>query len=131
VFGKISAAARDPIVYDLDWDEDERLADWRRVVDRTVTLPPALAAAGAITAWHAIEPLQHTPWLGRLLAAAMLRARGKTRARLSCLGVGLRAIPSERRRVADQAQRIVAWLEAQPPKAGSRITTAGSPLDRC
>ena len=61
---------RDPLVYDPDWDEDGRLDDWRAVVDQTRSLPPTLAAAIAADAWDAIEPLQHTPWLGRLLAAS-------------------------------------------------------------
>ena len=65
---------RDPLVYDPDWDEDARLDDWRAVVEQTRTLPPTLAAAIAADAWDAIAPLQHTPWLGRLLAAALLRA---------------------------------------------------------
>ena len=73
------ARERDPLVYDPDWDEDARLVDWRAVVDQTRGLPPALAAAIATEAWDRIEPLQHTPWLGRLLAAALLRGRGKTR----------------------------------------------------
>ena len=51
-----------------------RLARRRRA---TARLPPTLAAAIAADAWGAIEPLQQTPWLGRLLAAALLRARGQ------------------------------------------------------
>jgi hypothetical protein len=50
---------RDPLVYDLDWDEDSRIADWQHVVEQTRTLPPALAAAIAAVAWDRIEPLQH------------------------------------------------------------------------
>lgn len=103
---------RDPLVYDLDWDEDERLVAWRAVVDQTRGLPPALAAAIAADAWDRIEPLQHTPWLGRLLAAALLRARGKARWHLPCLHDGLRAIPRERRRPREAASRLAVQLEA-------------------
>ena len=97
---------RDPLVYDLDWDEDQRLAAWRSVVDQTRRLPPTLAAAIAAEAWRTIEPLQHSPWLGRLLAAALLRQRGKTRSHLCCLHGGLKAIPRERRRVARQRRPL-------------------------
>jgi hypothetical protein len=105
------AVERDSLVYDLDWDEDARLAEWRALVEDTRDLPPTLAAALAHEAWRAIEPLQHAPGLSRLLAAALLRERGKTRAHLACLAEGARIMPRERRRTRDVANRLVAGLE--------------------
>ena len=115
---------RDPLVYDPDWDEDARLGDWRAVVEQTRTLPPTLAAAIAAEAWDAIAPLQHTPWLGRLLAAALLHQRGKSRWHLPCLHAGLKAIPRERRRATprDAAAQLVVQLEALTAAAAAGLT---------
>ncbi len=56
---------RDPLAYDPDWDEDARLEEWRQSLGETRSLQATLAAAIALEAWSAIEPLQRQPWLGR------------------------------------------------------------------
>ena len=121
------ADERNSLIYDLDWDEDTRLAEWRALVDETNDLPPTLAAALAHEAWRAIEPLQHAPGLDRLLAAALLRERGKTRAHLACLAEGAKIVPRERRRSRDAATRLVAELQtiAAAADEGLKQTTAG------
>ncbi len=103
---------RDSLVYDLDWNEDERLEAWRDVRDQTRTLPPLLAGAFLWEAWERIEPLQHRPWLGNLLVAAALRALKKTKTHLICLNAGLRLVARERRRAENRTARLIAWGEA-------------------
>ncbi len=108
-------AATDParaLIYDEDFDEAGRLADWRREVESTRELPPTLAAAVALEAWHDIEPLERRNWLGAQLVADALRQRGKALSPLPCLNVGLRATPRERRQSQDRTTRIGAALGA-------------------
>ena len=78
----------------------------------TADLPPVLAAAMLAALWDDIEPLQHAPWLGRLLAAALLRQRGKTRSHLLCVNSGARAVPRLRLKQADSTSKILFWLAA-------------------
>ncbi len=108
-------AATDParaLIYDEDFDEAGRLADWRREVESTRELPPTLAAAIALEAWRDTEPLEHQNWFGPLLVADLLRQRGKALSHLPCLNVGLRATPRERRQSQDRTTRIGAALGA-------------------
>ncbi len=79
---------------------------WLGKVEETRALPTTLAAASALDAWEAVQPWKHRPWLGHLLAAALLRERGKSGVHLSCLAVGLQDCPSERRRSADPTSAL-------------------------
>ncbi|MBY2925853.1 RHE_PE00001 family protein [Rhizobium leguminosarum] len=107
--GRGGAAERDPLVYDLDWDEDARLDEWRGVLRQAENFPAVLQAIVAIDAWNELSVLQHAPWLGRLLAASILRQAGVTSgAHLAAINLGLKTIPVDRRRHRDRETRLLA-----------------------
>lgn len=100
---------RDPFVYDLDWDEDARLDEWRGVLRQAQDLPAVLQAIVALDAWNELSVLQHAPWLGRLLCASILREAGiTTGAHLAAINLGLKTIPVDRRRNRDRETRLLA-----------------------
>lgn len=109
--GRAGASEKDPLVYDLDWDEDERLEEWRGVLRKTQDLPAVLQVVVAVDAWNELSVLQHAPWLGRLLSASILRQAGlTTAAHLAAVNLGLKTIPVDRRRHRDRETRLLAIL---------------------
>ncbi|TZG31271.1 RHE_PE00001 family protein [Agrobacterium sp. B1(2019)] len=106
---KPGRAPADPLVYDLDWDEDSRLDEWRGVVRQAENLPAVLQAIVVLDAWNELSVLQHAPWLGRLFAASILRQAGvTTSAHLAAVNLGLKTIPVDRRRHRDRETRLLA-----------------------
>ncbi|MBY5585625.1 RHE_PE00001 family protein [Rhizobium leguminosarum] len=117
--GRGGAAERDPMIYDLDWDEDARLEEWRGVVRQAGNLPAVLQAIVALDAWNELSVLQHAPWLGRLFAASILRQAGiTTGAHLAAINLGLKTIPVDRRRHRDRETRMLAIAHGLIAAAG-------------
>lgn len=131
------ASEQNPMIYDLDWDEDARLDEWRGVLRHAEHLPAVLQAIVALNAWNELSVLQHAPWLGRLFAASILRQAGVTTgAHLAAINLGLKTIPVDRRRHRDRETRLLAIAHGLIAaaeigmKEHDRLTLAKTMMDR-
>jgi hypothetical protein len=106
---------------DDEWDETQRLRDWRSVIPLADELPPVLGAAILFEAWEKIEPLRRQHWLGGLVVASYLRARGKVTSHLFSFYTGLKVVRHERRRARDRFTRLQAFLEGMSESAANGL----------
>ncbi|MCZ4094278.1 RHE_PE00001 family protein [Sinorhizobium psoraleae] len=100
------------LLFEEEWDEEQRLDAWRAVLAAADQLPASLGAAILFDAWGRIEPLRRQHWLGSLLVGVYLRFRGKVSSHVLAFSTGLKTIRHERRRSKDRLTRLLAFLEA-------------------
>jgi hypothetical protein len=109
------------LLADDEWNEEERLTEWRSLLPLADRLPPTLGAALLFEAWERIEPLRRQHWLGGLLVSSHLRARGKVASHLFSFHSGLKLVRHERRRSRNRLMRLEAFLDAMQEGAAAGL----------
>ena len=103
---------RPSLVYDSEWDEEARLAEWQGVIAKTRSLPVVLRTGILLDAWSEIDVLRRAAWLGPLLVSSLLSQEGIAAHHLPSLHLGAKHIPRERRRARSRVDRLVAALDS-------------------
>jgi hypothetical protein len=104
----------------------DRLSQWRTCLRCTSNLPPTLAAAIAWDAWLRLEPEPGAAWRAPLVAALVLRARGKTPALLLPINTGRKASQHRLRwhqPAPDRLATFLTWITAAAREAGNELNS--------
>lgn len=96
---------------DVEWDEDERVDQWREILACLPPVPVMLKAAVAWDAWLQVEPLHGGAWRAALMAAAVLRDGRLTLHHQFTLGIGARKSRHRYDGRAPLEQRIAGFLD--------------------
>lgn len=102
---------------------NEALTVWRAVLSRTRSLPALVAAAIAWDAWLCLSPELHGSWKAPLLAALVLKSRGKLSFLLP-IDLGRRHNPyrrAERQPLEDRIKGFLEWAFAAARQAGKEL----------
>lgn len=123
--GADQSQQRPDVFYEADFDQAERVGKWREVWRSCDSLPPLLAAAVVWDAWHIFGPDAQGPWRASLLAALVLRARGKVRDWMVPIDSGTRIARSGWSAMADQTSRLSTFLSM----VAAAVKSASNELD--
>lgn len=109
---RTTPAEMDSLLYDEDWDEQERLQEWQEGFARTSSLPVLLRAALMHDAWFSAEVVQRSAWIGRIFTASYLRQSGIAAGHLPAISLGLRTKRPDERRSTNRLTRLKTFLSA-------------------
>lgn len=101
----------DELIYEPGWNETQRLLAWRSAISEVDKLPALIAAAVAWDQWLRLEPIQHGSARAGLMAALVLRSKGKTKHHLAAIDLGGRHAKYRRAGHHHPHERIMGFLE--------------------
>lgn len=104
--------------------DQDALDRWRRMVRRSATLTPVLAAAVAWESWMTSVPEPGSGWRASLLAALVLRSRGVTGSFLLPIDSGRKLTAFVRQPQQSMTERlmgVIGWMHAAAVRADKQL----------
>lgn len=98
-------------LYDAAHDEDLLVEQFQAVLKESEKYPPLLAAALCWDAWLILEPVEFQAWRACLIAAAILKGRGRVRYHLPAVNWGAKASRYRRNEFQGLTTRLAGFLQ--------------------
>ncbi len=117
---------RPELVYEIGWDEEERLDEWAGEREADGWPSGTGAAAIAYDAWCRIALFSRAACVASVLVSALLKGRGKTQHHLLVLDTGMRACAYRRTHFHDLGQ----WLSGFREGVSTAAELGHKDLDR-